>query len=127
LILQMLISLAVVGLAIITRQGFETVVEFTAPVFWSFVLMVGLALFILRYKQPDLHRPYRVPLYPWLPLAFVAVTAWMLWSSLVYTGLGALVGVAVLALGLLPLGWDAWRHRADSPMGPISPSKSGEI
>ncbi len=127
LILQMLISLAVVGLAIITRQGFETVVEFTAPVFWSFVLMVGLALFILRYRQPDLHRPYRVPLYPWLPLAFVAVTAWMLWSSLVYTGLGALVGVAVLALGLLPLGWDAWRHRADSPMGPISPSKSGEI
>jgi len=111
LILQMLIALAVVGLAILTRQGFETVVEFTAPVFWSFVLMVGLSLFILRYRQPDLPRPYRVPLYPWLPLSFVAMTAWMLWSSLAYTGLGALVGVAVLAVGLLPLGWEAWRHR----------------
>jgi amino acid transporter len=127
LILQMWISLGVVGLATITRQGFETVVEFTAPVFWSFVLMVGLALFILRHRQPDLHRPYRVPLYPWLPLAFVAVTAWMLWSSLVYTGLGALVGVAVLALGLLPLGWDAWRYRAKSQVGPIGRSGSGEI
>lgn len=111
LILQMLVSLAVVGLAVVTRQGFETVVEFTAPVFWSFVLMVGLALFILRQRQPDLPRPYQVPLYPWLPLAFVAVTAWMLWSSLIYTGLGALVGVAVLACGLIPLTWEAWRHR----------------
>jgi amino acid transporter len=127
LILQMLVSLAVVGLAIITRQGFETVVEFTAPVFWSFVLMVGLALFILRHRQPDLHRPYRVPLYPWLPLAFVAVTAWMLWSSLIYTGLGALVGVAVLALGLLPLGWEAWRHRPDSLMASMGRGKSGDI
>ncbi len=111
LILQMLVALAVVGLAIVTQQGFETVVEFTAPVFWGFILMVGLALIILRRRYPDLHRPYKVPLYPWLPLGFIAVTAWMLWSSLVYTGLGALVGVAVLACGLIPLAWEALRHR----------------
>ncbi len=127
LILQMLVSLAVVGLAIITRQGFETVVEFTAPVFWSFVLMVGLALFILRHRQPHLHRPYQVPLYPWLPLAFVAVTAWMLWSSLVYTGLGSLVGVAVLACGLIPLAWEAWRHHSGPMVGSIGSRKSGEV
>ena len=127
LILQMLVSLAVVGLAILTRQGFETVVEFTAPVFWSFVLMVGLALFILRHRQPDLPRPYRVPLYPWLPLAFVAMTAWMLWSSLVYTGLGALVGVAVLACGLFPLAWEAWRHRPQTMRGGIDRDKPSKL
>lgn len=127
LILQMLISLAVVGLAIITRQGFETVVEFTAPVFWSFVLMVGLALFILRHRQPQLPRPYRVPLYPWLPLGFVAVTTWMLWSSLVYTGLGSLVGVAVLACGLIPLAWEAWRHRSGPMVGKIGSRESGKV
>jgi amino acid transporter len=88
------------------------VVEFTAPVFWSFILLVGVALIVLRRRHPGLHRPFKVPLYPWLPLGFIAVTGWMLWSSLVYTGLGALVGVAVLCLGLIPLGWDALGQRS---------------
>jgi hypothetical protein len=38
-----------------------------------------------------------------------------------------LVGVAVLALGLLPLGWEAWRHRSDPLMSRMGRSKSGEI
>ena len=111
LMVQAAVALAVVGLATVTRQGFETVVEFTAPVFWAFILLVGVALIVLRRRHPGLHRPFKVPLYPWLPLGFIAVTGWMLWSSLVYTGLGALVGVAVLCLGLIPLGWDALRQR----------------
>ncbi len=117
LIVQMLISLAVVVLAIVTHQGFEAVVEFTAPVFWGFILLVGVALIVLRQREPDLHRPFRVPLYPWLPLAFIGVTGWMLWSSLVYTGLGAWVGAAVLACGLIPLGWEARRHGMRLPQG----------
>ncbi len=117
LIVQMLISLAVVMLAIVTHQGFETVVEFTAPVFWGFILLVGVALIVLRQREPDLHRPFRVPLYPWLPLAFIGVTGWMLWSSLVYTGLGAWVGAAVLTCGLIPLAWEAKRHGMRLPQG----------
>jgi amino acid transporter len=117
LIVQMLISLAVVMLAIVTHQGFETVVEFTAPVFWAFILLVGVALIVLRQREPDLHRPFRVPLYPWLPLAFIGVTGWMLWSSLVYTGLGAWVGAAVLVCGLIPLAWEAKRHGMRLPQG----------
>ena len=122
LIVQMLVALAVVGLASITRQGFETVVEFTAPVFWSFILLVGVALVVLRRRHPDLQRPFKVPLYPWLPLGFIAVTGWMLWSSLVYTGLGALVGVAVLVCGLIPLGWDTLRQGS---IGPRAQGMSG--
>ncbi len=35
-----------------TRDGFVTMVEYTAPVFWLFSLMVGTSIFILRYKKP---------------------------------------------------------------------------
>lgn len=122
LIVQMLIALAVVVLAIVTHQGFEAVVEFTAPVFWGFILLVGVALIVLRQREPDLPRPFRVPLYPWLPLAFIAVTGWMLWSSLVYTGLGAWVGAAVLACGLIPLAWEAGRGGARLTQGPAGRS-----
>jgi basic amino acid/polyamine antiporter, APA family len=60
-------------------------------------------LFVLRRRDPDASRPFRVPLYPLLPLIFCATAAYLLYSSLAYTGTGALVGVAVLASGAVPL------------------------
>ncbi len=102
-IVQGMISLALVGLGLFTRNGFETIVEYTAPVFWFFLLMVGISLFILRKKEPHLDRPFRVPLYPVLPIIFCLTSAYLLYSSLVYTGFGALIGVGVLLAGALLL------------------------
>ena len=84
------------------RDGFRLAVEYTAPIFWFFLLLVGVALFVLRAREPDAPRPFRVPLYPLLPAIFCATSLYLLYSSLAYTGTGALVGVAVLAIvGLL--------------------------
>ena len=102
-IIQGIISLALVGLGFITRNGFETIVEYTAPVFWFFLLLVGISLFVLRKKEPHLERPFPVPLYPFTPLVFCLTSAYLLYSSLVYTGFGALVGVGVLLLGVVVL------------------------
>ena len=52
-------------------------------------------------------RPFKVPLYPWLPLLFASCSAYVLWSSVVYVRAGAVVGVAVLAVGFVLL-W-LWR------------------
>ena len=62
---------------------------------------MGLGLFVLRRRDPDRPRPFRVPLYPVLPAIFCATSAYLLYSSLAYTGLGALVGVAILGLGVI--------------------------
>jgi basic amino acid/polyamine antiporter, APA family len=100
-VVQGLISLALISLGLVTRRGFETIVEYTAPVFWFFLLLVGIALFVLRKKEPHRERPFRVPLYPITPLIFCLSSAYLLYSSLVYTGLGALVGIGVLLIGFL--------------------------
>jgi APA family basic amino acid/polyamine antiporter len=107
LALQCLASLLLLGMGTLAGSGFRSMVEFTAPVFWLFFLLSGMALFILRWREPATPRPFRVPLYPWLPLLFCAVCACMLWSSLSYVHgqeLGgwnaAWIGVVVLALGL---------------------------
>ncbi|NEU08031.1 amino acid permease [Flavihumibacter sp. R14] len=97
------ISLALISLGLITRHGFETMLEYTAPVFWFFFLLVGIALFVLRYKEPDIHRPFRVPLYPVIPFIFCLMSTYLLYSSVVYTGMGALVGIGVLVTGVLVL------------------------
>ncbi len=100
LLLQGAVALALIAFGAFMRQGFETMVDYTAPVFWLFFLLTGIALFVLRRREPELPRPFKVPLYPLLPLAFCASSAWLLYSSLAYTRLGALVGVGVLAAGV---------------------------
>ncbi len=106
-------ALALVVFGASLRSGFQTMVDYTAPVFWSFFLLCTLALIVLRRRQPQVPRPFKVPLYPLLPLLFAAVCAYMLWSSIVYVKAGALAGVGVLVLGALLLAWlEATAHRA---------------
>ena len=98
--------LVLVGASATLGGGFKAMVEFTAPVFWLFFLLTGISVFVLRRREPDTPRPFKVPGYPATPLAFCAVCAYMLWSSLNYVyrhdlgGLNAAwIGVLVLGLG----------------------------
>jgi amino acid transporter len=111
LLTQGVIALALVLLGAFTRKGFSTMVDYITPVFWFFFLLAGLSLFVLRTKEPEVARPFRVPLYPLVPLLFCMTCVYMLQSSLAYTGIGALVGVAVLMGGIPLLLWA--RRRED--------------
>lgn len=99
LVAQAAIAGGLVLLGSLQRQGFKTMVDFTAPVFWFFFLLTSVSLLILRTREPNRDRPFRVPFYPVLPLLFCVVCGYMLYSSINYTGVGALVGIAVLILG----------------------------
>ena len=104
-------ALALVALGAGYQDGFRAMVEYTAPVFWLFFLLVGVALFRLRRRDRGRPRPFSVPLYPLVPLLFCASCAGMLWSSVSYVyaqrmgGFNAAwVGVAVVASGVLLCG-----------------------
>jgi len=94
------VSLSLVLFGTASRSGFVTMVDYTAPVFWFFFLLVGLSLFVLRRREPGTRRPFSVPLFPLTPIVFCAACAWMLYSSISYTGKGSLLGVAVLVAGI---------------------------
>lgn len=103
LLAQCAVALLLVLAGAFTRDGFQLAVEYTAPVFWFFLLLVGVALFVLRAREPAAERPFRVPLYPLLPAIFCLTSAYLLYSSVAYTGASALAGVGVLAIGALLL------------------------
>lgn len=106
LLLQGAIAVALVLLASQTPDGFETMVTYTAPAFWFFFMLTGISLFILRRQAPSQPDPFRVPLYPLTPILFVAMCAFMLWSSTSYalskdpSSIGAQIGIGVMLLGI---------------------------
>lgn len=74
-----------VSLAIVLFIGsFIDTIIYAAPVVWLFFLGTALSLFILRRREPDTERPYRVVGYPVVPLVFVGCCVFMLYSSLGY-------------------------------------------
>jgi APA family basic amino acid/polyamine antiporter len=101
---QSAVAMSLIVFGATTRDGFQAMIAYTAPVFWLFLLLVGVSYFVLRRREPDQERPFRTPLYPLTPLLFCLTCAYLLYASLVYTGLGALVGVAVLLIGV-PVVW----------------------
>jgi len=65
----------------------------------SYTLTV-IALFILRWKRPDIPRPYRCAGYPWLPAIYVLVgTAWTL-NTLITRPTEAFWGTAIVLIGV---------------------------
>jgi amino acid transporter len=100
LLLQCVISLALVLFGSVTRDGFEAMVAYTAPVFWFFLLLVAISVFVFRRRDGAAQLPYRMPIFPIPPLILAAAAAWMIYSSLSYAGIGSWVGVAVLLAGV---------------------------
>ena len=121
LLVQCAIALTLVfvgGLVHEGREGFETMAAYTSPVFWFFFLLSGVALFVLRRKEPNIPRPFSVPGYPLTPLIFCLICAYMLQSSLTYAtsisySIGAIIGVAVLLVGI-PLLWLIRRQQSSA-------------
>jgi len=65
-----------------------------------FPVLAVIGLMRMRRKEPALHRPYRVPLYPLIPLLYVGASITMLIAALLHWTVTSLVSIAVLAAGV---------------------------
>jgi amino acid transporter len=102
LLLQAAVSLALVvavGFLGQEKDPFDALVNGTAPVFWLFLLLTGIALFVLR-RRAAVRPPFAVPGYPVVPLVFCGWCAYMLAGSVLNAWEYSLGGLAVLATGV---------------------------
>lgn len=103
--LQTFVCLALVLMASFSKGAFAALVEFTAPVYWGFLMLVGLSLLILRRRNPVPRdsAAFVLPLGPLLPLVFVLCCAYLTYSSLTYADSqgSAWISMAVLSVGIL--------------------------
>jgi amino acid transporter len=104
---QALVTLAWVAGFGLYENGFERLVLFTAPLFWLFLMLAGASLYVLRGKEPDVPRAYRVTGYPLTPALFCLSSAYMLYASLTYAiregRTGGVWAAAVMVAGVVAL------------------------
>ena len=98
-----------VGL-IVLLGSFVNAILYTAAAVYSFYLATSLAVIVLRFKEPDLERPYRVTGYPLPTIFFCVVCAFLIQSAASYKPGVATGALAILLLGL-PLYWLSSRLR----------------
>ena len=92
------IALALIAFGALQKDGFSAMVEFTAPVFWFFFLLTGVALIVLRFREPAIARPFKVPLYPILPIVFIGTCGYLFYSSVTYAQSKQAVSIALYVM-----------------------------
>jgi len=78
-------------------QQLFTDVIFTA---WIFYGLAVAAVVVLRHTQPQLHRAFTVPGYPWLSLLFCLAAAGVILSTLIERPIRASLGLGLVATGV---------------------------
>lgn len=82
---QAVVTVLLFSLCFRYENPFSVIVQVSAPVFWSFLGVTGLALIVLRYKNRSGVEPefaYRVPFYPLPPIVLAIVCFAMTYSSI---------------------------------------------
>jgi APA family basic amino acid/polyamine antiporter len=93
---------------LILSSTFEPLIVYSGFILVFFSALAVSAVLVLRIRRPQLSRPFRVPLYPWPPLLFIAFSLWILTYTIEGRPAASLVGILTVLLGL-PL-YFYWRR-----------------
>ena len=78
-------------------EALFTYVTFASVLFGT---LGGVAIFVLRAKQPDTPRPYRALGYPVIPALYVLGSFALVWNTLMERPTESIAGLGLVALGL---------------------------
>jgi len=101
--------------------SFEQLFTYVIFAAWIFYMLAASSVFALRRRRPDAHRPFRVPGYPWTPLAFVVSAAAIVVNTIAARPGRSLLGLGILLLGLPVYYWWQRGARGRSTAAPAPP------
>lgn len=83
------------------KATFDVLTDYVIFGSFLFYVLSVAAVFVLRWREPELERPYRTWGYPFLPLAFVVVSTGFLAMMLITSPIESIAGLAFLGLGAI--------------------------
>ena len=84
----------------ILTSSFEQVLMYAGISLIITTTLTVISLFVLRRKEPNLDRPYRVWGYPITPLVFLIVNVWILAYSIRETTFESFIGIGIITLSI---------------------------
>ena len=100
LVFQCLFATALILLLGHDKAAFERMLDYALFGTWGFYGLTSLAVIVLRYRHPDLPRPYLTVGYPWVPLIFSGVALLFCISIAARRPTESLMGMLLLLAGL---------------------------
>ncbi len=85
---------------LILTGTFDALFTYVSVVISLFSALTVGSVVVLRFKRPDLKRPYKLWGYPFLPIFFVLVSLWIAWGSLASKPWESFGGVVIVSLGI---------------------------
>lgn len=79
---------------------FNTLTDLLIFVLWIFFVMGVFGIFRLRKKIPADKRPYKVPLYPFIPMVGILGGIYILYSTIISAPLNSIIGIGIALVGL---------------------------
>ena len=85
---------------LVVSGSYENLFSYSMVAAWIFYMLSVAAVFVLRRKQPDLARPYRMWGYPYTLGAFMLVSVWFVVNAFVTTPGPSFTALGIIATGI---------------------------
>ena len=80
--------------------NFTVLTDMLVFVMWTFNTMLSVAVIILRKREPELKRPFKVPWYPIIPIISVIGGIFIVVSTIINQFVLSIIGIGLTLLGL---------------------------
>ena len=90
-----------IAIIFILSSTFESILIFAGFTLALNSFATVLSVFVLRWKQPQLDRPYKTFLFPIPPIIYLTLTGWTLWFVLINRPIEVLFSFGIIGSGLI--------------------------
>ncbi|HEY8891987.1 MAG TPA: amino acid permease [Clostridium sp.] len=94
------VLIGVIAIIMTMLGNFNQLTDLLVFVLWIFYTMTFVAVIILRKKRPDLIRPYKVPLYPIIPIIAIVGGLYIIINTMITQPMNAGLGLLLTVIGL---------------------------
>ncbi len=117
--LALVIQGAVAIVLVLVGGAFRELFSLAIFAEWLFYVVAASTIFVFRWREPDVKRPYRTLGYPFVPALFIGTAAVLLYYTFASNLRDSIAGLAVILLGVPVYFWFARRKRLSSQAGAI--------
>lgn len=89
-----------IAIIMILLGNFTVLTDMLVFVMWTFTTLLSLAVLILRRREPELKRPFKVPWYPLIPLISILGGLFIIISTIINQFDLSMVGIGLTVLGM---------------------------